>query len=324
MYKRRNHCGSLIVVLLTTNNFSDLIDPVRVFDMNFTVANSASMKAEYSGRVKFGSVTLETVYFCPTLPLKLISESQMVLKGAEVIKTKLETTILKDNTIVLSGLLDGHLFRLTKCLTAGKLCDVKDWVSVSFPEERRCNAVYTNDDLLLFHQKHGHLNWNDCRTMLGIQADSSVADPVCEACQLAKMRRKRVPKADYVCRLKKSIYGTKQAPRCANKKLRKRLKQCGLDSIKSDDHVYFDKKDAEVLIMCCFVDDLLIGSTSLKRIHQFSGYLKKYFKLTIEEEPTTYLSFELERNREKRYLKMHQNGYLRGMLTDYKLLDCIP
>ena len=56
-----------------TNNFSDLIDPVRVFDMNFTVANSASMKAEYSGRVKFGSVTLETVYFCPTSPLKLIT-----------------------------------------------------------------------------------------------------------------------------------------------------------------------------------------------------------------------------------------------------------
>ena len=57
-------------------------------------------------------------------------------------------------------------------------------------------------------------------------------------------------------RLLKSIYGTKQAMRCANKHLKGSLEQIGMTQLKSDEYVYFKKKGDDILILCNHVDDI--------------------------------------------------------------------
>ena len=103
-------------------------------------------------------------------------------------------------------------------------------------------------------------------------------------------------------------YGTKQAMREANRTLREALVEIGVHQLVMDEHVYFLRRGDSVLILCVFVDDILAVATSSTVIEWFRGNLSKKFEITHEMNPTVYLSLEIERDIEKRYLKLHQTG----------------
>ncbi|XP_029154833.1 uncharacterized protein LOC114927924, partial [Nylanderia fulva] len=58
-----------------------------------------------------------------------------------------------------------------------------------------------------------------------------------------------------VCRLKKGLYGLKQASRTWNKKLNKFLEDFGLKRVTSDQCVYFMRTDGVIVILGIYVDD---------------------------------------------------------------------
>jgi len=69
-------------------------------------------------------------------------------------------------------------------------------------------------------------------------------------------------KPNHVCKLLKSIYGTKQAMRCANKHLKGSLQSMGMNQLLSDDYVFIRRVGDEFIILCNHVDDIACGSTS--------------------------------------------------------------
>ena len=46
--------------------------------------------------------------------------------------------------------------------------------------------------------------------------------------------------------------------------------------------------------------------------------------MTLEKEPNTYLKFEIERDKEGRYFKIHQENYTLQLLEQFQMNECAP
>ena len=75
-------------------------------------------------------------------------------------------------------------------------------------------------------------------------------------------------KEDMVCKLKKSIYGLKQSPRCLIQALDKYLKQMGFKQSTKNSSIYTLNSGGEVFIIAVFVDDFILRGESASMIQQ--------------------------------------------------------
>ena len=79
-----------------------------------------------------------------------------------------------------------------------------------------------------------------------------------------------------VCRLKKSIYGLKQSPRCWNQVLDAQLKLMGFKQSTSDPCIYTSKTKLDGLfILGMYVDDILLAGKSQQKLAQVKANLGK-------------------------------------------------
>ena len=79
-----------------------------------------------------------------------------------------------------------------------------------------------------------------------------------------------------VCRLKKSIYGLKQSPRCWNKEMHSTLSLYGFKSTRSDPAIYVKGMGNNRFILGLYVDDILLICKNLRAIQ----VLKKNLMIT--------------------------------------------
>ena len=83
-----------------------------------------------------------------------------------------------------------------------------------------------------------------------------------------------------VCRLRKSIYGLKQSPRCWNQALDAQLKLMGFKQSTSDPCIYTSTTESGgLLILAVYVDDILLAGKSQQKIAQVKADLRKLFQL---------------------------------------------
>jgi len=75
-----------------------------------------------------------------------------------------------------------------------------------------------------------------------------------------------------VCKLRKSIYGLKQSPRCWNTALDSHLKDIGFVQSVSDPCVYTDK-GGDMFFIGIYVDDIILAGRSDKKIRKVKDAL---------------------------------------------------
>ncbi|CAN0838583.1 Retrovirus-related Pol polyprotein from transposon TNT 1-94 [Linum grandiflorum] len=85
--------------------------------------------------------------------------------------------------------------------------------------------------------------------------------------------------AHKVCRLKKSLYGLKQAPKQWFEKFNKTISEFGFKSNRSDTCVYTKSFDGNFVILCLYVDDMLIMSTNMSAISMTKAFLSSRFEM---------------------------------------------
>ena len=129
---------------------------------------------------------------------------------------------------------------------------------------------------------------------------------------------------DKVCRLSKSLYGLKQSMRCALETLSKALAKQNVLPLVTDPNVFFRRDQAGVVIVSAWVDDLLCCGTNKQLLDDFVDKLKESFQLTVEFEPSDYLQMQLQRSVDDKKFKMHQGGYVRRLLKNFKMENCNP
>jgi hypothetical protein len=82
-----------------------------------------------------------------------------------------------------------------------------------------------------------------------------------------------------VCRLIKSLYGLKQAPRQWHEKFNNTLTTVGFYVNEADKCVYYRFYGGKGVIMCLYVDDILIFGTDLEAIMETKASLSKNFDM---------------------------------------------
>ena len=76
-----------------------------------------------------------------------------------------------------------------------------------------------------------------------------------------------------VCKFVKSLYGVKQAPKQWHLKFNKVVVQFGFIVHEHDKCIYFKNFGNKYIILCLYIDDILILETSLDGIQKVKGYL---------------------------------------------------
>lgn len=125
----------------------------------------------------------------------------------------------------------------------------------------------------------------------------------------------------YVCKLKKSLFGLKQAPRAWNIELNEAITKYGLTRSEEDQCVYYRVEGDNWILATFFVDDGLICGTNKEIIQRFVVHLEKKFELrTLPAE--RFLGIKIDRDRNQRRLSITQPDSIDAILKKFKMEDC--
>jgi hypothetical protein len=98
-----------------------------------------------------------------------------------------------------------------------------------------------------------------------------------------------------VCKLLKSLYGLKQAHKQWHEKFDRTLTYVGFVVNEADKCVYYQYGGGEGVILCLYVDDILIFGTSLDVIKEIKDFLSNNFEMKDLREVDVILNIKLPR-----------------------------
>ncbi|CAH9142457.1 unnamed protein product [Cuscuta epithymum] len=125
-----------------------------------------------------------------------------------------------------------------------------------------------------------------------------------------------------VCRLKKSLYGLRQAPRCWFAKLTASLKQYGFRQSYSDYSLFTMHQGSAQLYVLIYVDDLIIEGNDCGAISRFKSYLHKCFHMKDLGILKYFLGIEVARSTDGLFLC--QRKYTLDIISEAGLLGAKP
>jgi hypothetical protein len=123
-----------------------------------------------------------------------------------------------------------------------------------------------------------------------------------------------------ICRLRKALYGLRQAGRQWNYEIDKTMKRAGLVPTNADPCVYVDKNTRTFVLI--YVDDILIISGNQERERQIKDVLSKVFRIKDFGLAKYCLGIQIEQNENE--ICLSQAGYIREILKRYRMEDCKP
>ena len=128
-----------------------------------------------------------------------------------------------------------------------------------------------------------------------------------------------------VCKLNKTLYGTKQAPHEWNEELNNFTLSLGFGRCVSDTCVYVKQsRTGQVMIISVFVDDIL-SAYATQDIHEWNQYkaqFMKQYKMKDLGECQWILGMRVQRNRNNKTLVLDQQMYLNKILKQFNMENC--
>ncbi|KAL5515273.1 hypothetical protein EMCRGX_G000418 [Ephydatia muelleri] len=131
-----------------------------------------------------------------------------------------------------------------------------------------------------------------------------------------------------VCKLKKSIYGLKQSPRCWNMVFNEYMTSLSYEQCAAHPCVLVRTEGTETTIIAVYVDDLIIIAKNPETMERIKGSLTERFKMKDLGKLHYCLGINIEYDENKRCLWMHQRPYIQSLLERYQLSEakssCTP
>lgn len=100
---------------------------------------------------------------------------------------------------------------------------------------------------------------------------------------------------EFVCRLRRSIYGLKQSARCWNEKLTEVLKKIGFEASAADPCLFVATVTQKKVFLIVYVDDLILGCESDEVITYVHEQLKKSFDIECLGDVKFFLGLEVKK-----------------------------
>ena len=130
--------------------------------------------------------------------------------------------------------------------------------------------------------------------------------------------------SDFVCRLKKSIYGLKQASRQWYFKFHSVVTSFGFVENKVDQCIYCKVSGREYIFLILYVDDILLASSDVDLLHETKRMLSENFDMKDLGEASFVLGIEIHRDRSRHILGLSQRAYIDRILKRFNMQDCKP
>ncbi|KAM5574982.1 hypothetical protein ABKV19_014096 [Rosa sericea] len=125
-----------------------------------------------------------------------------------------------------------------------------------------------------------------------------------------------------VCKLRKSIYGLKQASRQWYLKFDKVITQFGFLENKLDECIYLKTSGSDFILLILYVDDILLASSSVCLLKETKGFLLNQFDMKDMGEAHYVLGIEITRDRKQYALGLSQKNYVDKILQRFGMQNC--
>ena len=122
-----------------------------------------------------------------------------------------------------------------------------------------------------------------------------------------------------VCKLKRSIYGLKQASRSWNKRFDEEIKKFGFVQNFDEPCVYQKFSGSNVTFLVLYVDDILLMGNSVPMLEDVKSHLGKCFAMKDLGEAAFILGIKISRDRSKRLIELSQKAYIEKILKRFSM-----
>ena len=126
-----------------------------------------------------------------------------------------------------------------------------------------------------------------------------------------------------VCKLKQSLYGLKQSPRCWNSTLDAYLKSMGYVQSVNDPCIY-TSSEGEFSIIGVYVDDFVIAARNSRKIEQVKTALSQKFDVKDLGELHYFLGVQIVQNHKEGTVWLGQPTFTKSILSKYRMSDAKP
>jgi hypothetical protein len=128
--------------------------------------------------------------------------------------------------------------------------------------------------------------------------------------------------SDRACKLKKSIYGLKQASRQWYIKFHKIITSFGFIENIVDQYIYLKVSGSKVIFLVLYVDDILLASNDLGLLHETKQLLSQSFEMKDLDEASYVIDIEIHRDRQHKILRLSQKAYIEKVSKRFRMSDC--
>ncbi|KAL2243797.1 UNVERIFIED_CONTAM: Retrovirus-related Pol polyprotein from transposon TNT 1-94 [Sesamum indicum] len=118
-----------------------------------------------------------------------------------------------------------------------------------------------------------------------------------------------------VCKLVKSLYGLKQAPKQWHEKFDKTILAFGFTVNENDKCIYCKVKGDKMIILCLYVDDILLIGSCLDIITETKLFLKNKFEMKDMGEANVILGIKLTRSTDR--IAISQSHYVEKIIEKF-------
>ena len=122
-----------------------------------------------------------------------------------------------------------------------------------------------------------------------------------------------------MCKLLKSLYGLKQAPKQWHEKFDRTLTSAGFVINEADRCVYYRYDGGAGVILCLYVDDILIFGTNIDAINEVKSFLAKSFDMKDLGEADVILNIKLIKGESG--ITLSQSHYVEKILSRLGYVD---
>ncbi|KAH9760840.1 Integrase catalytic domain-containing protein [Citrus sinensis] len=125
-----------------------------------------------------------------------------------------------------------------------------------------------------------------------------------------------------VCKLKKSIYGLKQASGQWYLKFHNVISSFGFTENIMDQCIYHKISGSKIIFLVLYVADILLASSDLGVLHEVKRFLSQQFDMKDMGEASYVIGIKIQRDRSQGILGLSQETYINKVLERFRMKDC--
>ena len=127
-----------------------------------------------------------------------------------------------------------------------------------------------------------------------------------------------------VCKLKKSVYGLKQASRQWYLKFHEVITSFDFEENIMDQCIYQKVSGSKICFLVLYVDDILLATNDKGLLNEVKQFLSKNFDMKDMGEASYVIGIKINRERSRCILVLSQETYINKVLQRFNMKSCLP